>query len=53
MKTLNRLGIRRNVPAHNKGNILKKKTNKQTNKKKTKKTANIILSGDRIERFFS
>lgn len=45
MKTLDRLGIKRNIPPHNKGHILKKK--------KKKKKANIILSGDRIERFFS
>lgn len=44
MKTLDRLGIRRNIPPHNKGHILKKKGKK--------KKANIILSGDRIERFF-
>ena len=34
MKTLNRLGIRRNVPPHNKGNILKKKKTKTKTKKK-------------------
>ena len=47
MKTLDRLGIRRNISPHNKGHILKKE------KKKKQKTANIILSGDRIECFFS
>ena len=53
MKTLNRLGIRRNVPPHNKGNILKKKNKNKNKNKQKKKTGNIILSGDRIERFFS
>ena len=44
MKTLNRLGIRRNISPHNKGHILKKEK---------KKKASIILNWDRIEHFFS
>ena len=51
MKTLNRLGIRRNVPPHNKGNILKKKKKQKQKQNKTKKQLTLYSVGTELNVF--